>query len=110
MASPGSLPSEAQLSALMRFAVANWPNWKQALREAWEAGGPGDPVLAQLRVSHGRTWLWNFKLPEDRAPYRCSRCGPIFVTEPRAERHAGDPAHRVTRTSAPLVQEVPHAT
>ena len=60
-----------QIQALANFAKANGRNWKQALRDAWMAGGYDattgsyiDGPLQNLRNTFGPSWLTGFSLKQ----------------------------------------------
>ena len=65
-------PTRAQYIALRRFAAAKGRTWKQALRDAWMAGGydatTGEYIngpLQQLRNTLGPTWLTRFTFKKE---------------------------------------------
>jgi hypothetical protein len=55
--------TQEQLTALHAYAAQHGRCWKQELRWQW-MDASAEPVLHQLRNSHGPSWLIAFRLTE----------------------------------------------
>jgi hypothetical protein len=68
MAAPQPLTSE-QEAAVVDFARRFGRTWKAALRTKWMYAS-AEPLLMQLRNSHGPDWLYRYRLPQAKGEER----------------------------------------
>lgn len=58
---PPTLTPE-DVAELRTYAKANGPHWRQRLSNDWSIGHNAQGRLYRLSISHGRKWLFAFKL------------------------------------------------